>query len=317
MKPVIKYFWTGTSILAAAAAIFFITQIILHYNDKAANALERGKQAVVDIATGDVSVKMFNDEEEETQAENEEITDGTKTVEDGTATENQPIVYDGKARLGIVIRSIGLNRAVSELANRLPSGVTLSFSPYVPDLTGWISTATSNGHEYMLDFPMETKAYPMDDPGPMAILSNAGKAKNMFRLKTVLSITEGYQGLLTPDDEVITKSLVSILPIIDELSKHNTMLVYHETPANISLKQEANAINLSVISHYTTLNDQLSREAIDTKLDEVRRRIMEEEETVLIVANPYPITIKRLDIWLKKLQEQGLQPSPISQLAGM
>ena len=50
----------------------------------------------------------------------------------------------------------------------LPALVGLSFSPYA-DAAGWQARARRQGHEVLLDLPLEPARYPQDDSGPLTV----------------------------------------------------------------------------------------------------------------------------------------------------
>lgn len=346
-----KLLWMGGTLTLAATGVFFLVQFFLFYHSKAEHAVEEGKRVIVAVDSGEIIIRspeldtkepkpatpattpepvaptpavppapaaeIYGPVQPTATAPTPEATAATTPAEATTtptdAAPAKPVVYDGKARLAVIISGLGLNRAVTESVSKLPAGVTLSFSPYVSNLNNWVQALKKSGHEVLLDLPMETTDYPLYDPGPMAILNDAAKDKNIFRLNSVLAAAKDYVGVLASNDETITKSLVSILPVLDDLQKHKTLFIYNERPGNAFLKQEAGAIGLPIISHYVVVDDVLSAEAIDAKLEEVSAMILEEEKTVLVVGRPYPLTIKRIELWLKALKEKnGIEPNPVT-----
>lgn len=363
-----KFLWTGGTVLAACAGIFFLVQFFLFYHTKSERAVEEGKRMIVAVETGEILIRSPEADkkpEPEKKAETEAVApvapvapitpdapapektppkkpaeqpapadstaatpektpeetaaaapDDAATPEPATevpAKEAEAVIYDGKARLAVAISGLGLNRELTENVTKLPGGVTLSFSPYVANLENWVTAAKKSGHEVLLDLPMETSDYPLSDPGPMAILNDASKATNIQHLQSALNTGKDFVGLLTPVDETVTKSLSTILPLIDEMQKQKTLLIYNERPSNAFLRQESRAIGLKVIPSYVVIDDVLTPEAIDAKLEEVRKLILEDQKTILIVGHPYPLTIKRLEAWLAALKEKhGIEPSPVS-----
>lgn len=220
---------------------------------------------------------------------------------------------EGDSRVAVIINNMGLNAELTQAVIRMPSQVALSFSPYVSDLGRWTQETLRESHEILLDLPMETTDYPMVDPGPNALLSHSGKTKNLYRIRSTMSVAENYIGLLPSVDEKLTHSLVSILPLIDEIKKYNVAFIYQERPGNAFLKEEARAIGLPIITHYVLVDKWLNKQAIDDQLSEVEERL-ERGEDVLIVGRPYPLTIKRLEVWLKQGKARGLNLVPVSQL---
>ena len=50
----------------------------------------------------------------------------------------------------------------------MPPEITLSFVAYSDGLQGWIDMARANGHEVLLEAPMEPLDAAANDPGPIA-----------------------------------------------------------------------------------------------------------------------------------------------------
>ena len=69
--------------------------------------------------------------------------------------------------MALIVGGLGLNAVTTRAAiERLPPEVTLSFVPYADNLQSWIDQARAQGHEVMLEMPMEPTGYPDNDPGP-------------------------------------------------------------------------------------------------------------------------------------------------------
>ena len=59
--------------------------------------------------------------------------------------------------------------------------------PYAEGLQGWIDLARANGHEVLLEIPMEPIDYPDNDPGPYTLLASANAQEINRRLEWLLS----------------------------------------------------------------------------------------------------------------------------------
>ena len=80
----------------------------------------------------------------------------------------RPFRPNGKPRVALIVGGLGLNAVTTRAAiERLPPEVTLSFVPYADNLQSWIDQARAQGHEVMLEMPMEPTGYPDNDPGPI------------------------------------------------------------------------------------------------------------------------------------------------------
>ena len=108
----------------------------------------------------------------------------------------RPFVSDGRPRIALVVGGLGLNAATTRAAiERLPAEVTLSFVPYAEGLQGWIDLARAQGHEVMIEIPMEPTGYPSTDPGPYTLLASAEPAEIQARMNWLLSRATGYFGV--------------------------------------------------------------------------------------------------------------------------
>ena len=105
----------------------------------------------------------------------------------------RPFRPNGKPRVALIVGGLGLNAVTTRAAiERLPAEVTLSFVPYADGLQGWIDLARAQGHEVMLEIPMEPTGYPDNDPGPQTLLASATPDDITSRLSWLLGRATGY-----------------------------------------------------------------------------------------------------------------------------
>ena len=91
-----------------------------------------------------------------------------------------------------MIGGLGLNaKATRQAIEQLPADVTLSFVPYADGLQSWIDLARQNGHEVLLETPMEPADYPDNDPGPYTLLTGAQPKENLGKLDWLMSRADG------------------------------------------------------------------------------------------------------------------------------
>ena len=68
----------------------------------------------------------------------------------------KPVISENKAKFSIVLTEVGLNdKLFSQVIQKLPNRITLSFSPYSSNLSDKIRYARRNGFENMLDLPVQ------------------------------------------------------------------------------------------------------------------------------------------------------------------
>lgn len=108
----------------------------------------------------------------------------------------RPFQPNGRPRVSLIVGGLGLNAVTTRAAiERLPAEVTLSFVPYAEGLQGWIDLARAQGHEVMIEIPMEPTGYPNNDPGPYTLLANATPDDVEAKMAWLLGRATGYFGV--------------------------------------------------------------------------------------------------------------------------
>ena len=95
------------------------------------------------------------------------------------------------------LSAAGINATQTQLAiDDLPAEVTLSFALDSKRLDYWIKTARADGHEVLIEVPMEAYDYGRMKMHPDTLLAAADAKSNLARLDTILSRTSGYFGVV-------------------------------------------------------------------------------------------------------------------------
>ncbi len=221
---------------------------------------------------------------------------------------------DGAAdrpRIAVVVAGLGLGRAATEAAIKLPGAITLAFTSHTRDLQQWIDLARAAGHEILLDLPMEPENYPQIDPGPQALLTSLSGVENTERLNWHLDRAIGYVGVTHNMGSRFTASADHMRPILSALKVRGLMFLDARTSANSVAASLATAIGLPRAINNRFLDTQASRLAIDRRLDEIER-IARRVGFSVAVSHAYPVTIDRLQRWIKTLDGKKLSLVPVS-----
>jgi hypothetical protein len=217
----------------------------------------------------------------------------------------------GMPRLAIVVSELGFSKATSEAALKLPPEVTLSFSPYAPDVGELIAAARHAGHEVLLDMPMEPTSYPADDPGPETLLTFLSAADNIERLETVLGRAQGYVGVISQMGSKFTTSPEAMRPVLSVLAERGLLFVDGRTSATSVTGTLAAQLKLPRALNDRFIDNEATRLAIDEGLaaveSDARRRGVS-----LGVGRSFPVTLERLAAWLPTLKSRGIALAPVS-----
>lgn len=217
-------------------------------------------------------------------------------------------------RLAVIVSGLGLSADATERAIDLPKEVTLSFTPYGPQLEVEVAAARQSGHEVLLDLPMEPISYPADDPGPHTLLTSLNPNENIARLDWLLGRFKGYVGVINQMGSRFTASPDSLRPILHALKGRGLMFVDSRSTSKSVAEGLARQMNLPNASNDRFIDHEPFRETIDQSLaaaeGEARAR-----GVALVVARPFPITLERMAEWLPKLESRGIEIVPVTAIA--
>ena len=219
---------------------------------------------------------------------------------------SRPFTDSGKPKIALVIGGLGLNAASTKKAiENLPPEVTLSFVPYAEGLQGWIDLARANGHEVLLEIPMEPMDYPENDPGPYTLLAQASPDDVNKRLEWLLSRAQGYFG--------VTNYLGSRFLASDAAAAVFTGAVKRRGLAFLDDGQGARvrSTGLPRASADRVLDDQLSGEAISHQLLALEQEA-KTQGAALGAGFAYPVTVQQVSKWAEGLAQRGYQLAPAS-----
>lgn len=220
---------------------------------------------------------------------------------------------DDNPRIAVVIAGLGLGRAATMAAIKLPGTVTLAFASYSRDLQKWIDLARAAGHEVLLDLPMEPENYPALDPGPQALLTSLTVAENTERLNWHLSRAVGYVGVTHNMGSRFTSSAEQMRPMLSALKTRGLLFLDARTSANSVAAGLATDIGLPRAINNRFLDSPASRSSIDKRIDEIER-IARRVGFSVAFSHAYPVTIERLERWIGTLDGKSLSLVPVSAL---
>ena len=208
---------------------------------------------------------------------------------------------------------LGLSSDATQRAIRLAKEVTLSFTPYGTDLEVDVAAAREAGHEVLLDLPMEPISYPADDPGPHTLLTSLNPSENIARLNWLLGRFKGYVGVINHMGSRFTASPDPLRPILRALKGRGLMFVDSRSTSKSVAGDLAGQMQLPSVVNDRFLDHEPTLGAIDQSFaaaeDDSRVRGIS-----LVVARPFPVTLKRMAAWLPMLKARGIEIVPVTAL---
>ncbi|MHA1524919.1 MAG: divergent polysaccharide deacetylase family protein [Alphaproteobacteria bacterium] len=208
---------------------------------------------------------------------------------------------------GMGISTSGTSAAIKTLA----PAVTLAFAPYGGNLQSWVDRARSQGHEVMLQIPMEPFDYPDNDPGPHTLLTTLKDKENLTRLNWLLGRFTGYTGITNYMGAKFTATEAALKPIMAQVTARG--LSYFDDGASPRSRAAtlAQAAQTTFIRGNVLLDVEQSSAAIDKALLKLET-VAKERGFAIGVGTALPVTIQRVAQWAKGLRQRGIALVPVS-----
>jgi polysaccharide deacetylase 2 family uncharacterized protein YibQ len=217
-----------------------------------------------------------------------------------------------KPKITIIVTGLGLSRASTLAAiGQTPSGITLAFDPYTRNLDEWVGLGRSNGHEALMQLPMEPSDFPTSDPGPLALMTDGDAQQNIAKMHQVFASAIGYTGVLQVMGSKFAASEAALRPVLDEMKKRGVLFI--SVPASAEDRGLLTAQEVGVPSARVDLklDTELTAAAIDDRITELER-IAREKGRAVGIAEAYPVTLARLSVWGQTLPLKEIQLAPAS-----
>lgn len=225
-----------------------------------------------------------------------------------------PASANGKPLIAIIVTGLGLDEATTvDAVDRLPENITLAFAPYGQTLDRTTNAARRQGHEILLEVPMEPFDYPQSDPGPQTLLTNQPARTNLDNLYWLMARFGGYIGIMNNLGARFSSSAADFTPIMEELGTRG-LAYLDDNSSNRSLsRQLANANQVPFTRANLTLDSNPSRAAILDKLTELEN-IAGQQGSAVGVVNALPVSIATIVSWAAGLADKDIELVPVSAL---
>lgn len=218
---------------------------------------------------------------------------------------------DSKSPVSLIIGGLGVNRGLTQDAiKNLPADVTLSFAAHSTGLQGLIDSARADGHEVLIEIPMDSATFDPSEPGAdKALLTTIAPAENGDRLDWMMSRAQGYAGLINFNGDIYLTRPDIAAPYMDYLSKTGVGFFTDgafETPALTGISQ-------STRQPFKSGNGLIDPHPVPRV---IAARLKGLSQTATTGSHPvgvgfvYPETISEVQNWIATLDAQNLQLAP-------
>jgi polysaccharide deacetylase 2 family uncharacterized protein YibQ len=222
------------------------------------------------------------------------------------------VIHSGRPKIAILLGGMGLNPKLTQQAIRdLPGDVTFAFAPYGDDLQAQVNKARADGHEVLLQLPMEPVGYPANNPGPKTLLADADQATNLEALHWHMSRFAGYTGITNYMGGRLLSTASALKPVMAEMRKRG--LVY--------LEDASTALTVSqTVAAETRLSERRAQVVIDA--DPTPQSIAAALELLegealshgfaIGTGSGLKVTVDSVKEWAEQLQSKGILLVPVS-----
>ncbi len=229
----------------------------------------------------------------------------------------RPVSAQHKAapvRIAIIVGGLGIGQSTTaDAIAKLPGPVSLAFAPYGADLERQVARAREDGHEVLVQAPMEPFDYPDNDPGPQTLVSSLPPEQNADRLQWVMSRFPGYVGVINFMGGRFTSNDAALAPVMREIASRGLLYVDDGSSGRSLAVQAAASAGASAARADVVIDAVQRGQEIDAALARLEKLARERGSAVGYGA-ALPVTVDRIARWAKAAEARGVTLVPISAL---
>ncbi len=221
-------------------------------------------------------------------------------------------ISDGRPRIAIVMTGLGISAKATETALKgLPGGVTLAFAPYAGDVQSWVGEARRQGHEVLLEVPMEPYDFPDSDAGPHTLRSGAAEDANTERLAWALTRFSGYAGVTNLLGDRFLSDAGSLEPMLTYLARRGLLFYDNGSSTHSVAPAVAGHIGVAFAQADQTIDSIQTAMEVDRRLSALET-LARQRGSAAGTGFIYPVTVDRVARWAQGLAGRGFVLVPAS-----
>lgn len=218
-------------------------------------------------------------------------------------------------RIAIVVSGLGISQTGTMRAVRdLPEEVTLAFAANGNSLSRWVPEARRNGHEVLLQVPMEPFDYPDNNPGPGTLVTSKGTKTNLANLHQDMARMDSYTGVMNYLGGKFLADPDALEPIMRDIAGRGLMFLDDGSTAQSLSGQLAGALAMPHAFASLTLDTDVNQTAILKKLDDLERMAARNGSAIGVAAG-FDESISAIKKWVDDAQGRGIEIVGVSALA--
>ncbi len=220
----------------------------------------------------------------------------------------------GLPKIAIIVDGLGLSQTTTQEAlSLLPPDITLAFAPYGNGLGRWTRKARSQGHEILIQVPMEPFDYPNNDPGPHTLLTSADTQKNLSNLEWVLGRFDSYVGIMNYMGARFSSDELAGTDLMKQLRQEGLLYVENGAPGRSRLNSIADGLSVPNLRADLIIDARGRSQDIQTRLVQLET-LAQERGFALGAATAFPVSVRTISEWTQSLRQRGFALVPVTTL---
>lgn len=210
-------------------------------------------------------------------------------------------------RIAIVVGGLGLSQTGTQNAIRtLPGEITLAFAATGNSLSRWMQEARRNGHEILVQLPMEPFDYPSNNPGPSTLLTQANVKENIANLHDAMGKITNYTGVMNYLGGRFLSDADALEPVLRDIAGRGLLFLDDGSSAQSLTEKIAKPLQLPHGFADLTLDGQLDKVEILKKLDELER-IAQRKGFAIGSASAFDESVEAIQQWVGEVGNRGIE----------
>lgn len=240
--------------------------------------------------------------------------DGTRARE--AYARRGSVIVPGSKNVVIVVGGLGLSQTGTQSAiEALPEDVTLAFAPYGSSLQRWVDKARAEGHEVLLQIPLEPGGYPQENPGEHTLLVSADGRSNRDDLHWNLGRMTSYAGVMNYMGSRFSGNENALVPFLGEIGERGLFYLDDGTTPMSMAASVGTALRVPVITADLIVDADRSPDGIRRSLAQLES-IAVTRGVAVGVASAFPESVNAIADWAREAQSRGVVLVPASAALG-
>jgi len=218
---------------------------------------------------------------------------------------------DPRPKIAVVVDDMGVMRAHTAQAMRLPGPLTLAWFPFAPDLPAQMGEAAARGHEALLHMPMQANTNSILQTGPDPLRVDLPAEVNLARLQAAIAAVPGVVGLNNHMGSIATRDPALMQLVALQVRAHDMLFLDSVVIPHSMGLPEAEAAGVPSAARDVFIDNSGNPAVIRGQLASIEATARKLGYAIAI-GHPRPHTLAALEEWLPTLPAKGFVLWPVA-----